>query len=95
MVYQMTAPKRLETSYPPRAMRSERAAAYLDISMSSFLQLVADGVLPKSVKIGGMVVWDRNDLDAAFEDLKSGAAENTVHKLLREREKSLQARKAR
>lgn len=65
-------------------MRAERAAAYLDISPASFLRLVDDGVLPKPTKIRGMVTWDRLDLDAAYEDLKSGGAENTMHKLLSE-----------
>jgi predicted DNA-binding transcriptional regulator AlpA len=76
-------------------MRADRAAAYLDISPSSFLQLVADGVLPKPVRIRGMVTWDRCDLDSAYEDLKNGHAENSVHKLLREREKLLPPPKAR
>jgi predicted DNA-binding transcriptional regulator AlpA len=78
--------KQLPTAYPPRAMRVERAAAYLDISPAAFLRLVDDGVLPKPIKIRGMVTWDRLDLDAAYEDLKSGGAENTMHKLLRQRE---------
>jgi predicted DNA-binding transcriptional regulator AlpA len=76
--------KQLPTAYPPRAMRAERAAAYLDISPTSFLQLVADGVLPKPVRIRGMVTWDRLDLDSAYDDLKDGKSENTLHKLLRE-----------
>lgn len=79
-----TASKRLETAYPPRAMRADRAAAYLDISPSSFLQLVADGVLPKPIRIRGMVTWDRCDLDSAYEDLKSGTSENTMLKLLQQ-----------
>jgi predicted DNA-binding transcriptional regulator AlpA len=76
--------KHLPTTYPPRAMRADRAAAYLDISPTSFFRLVEDGVLPKPTKIRGIVTWDRHDLDAAYEDLKDGnRAGNTVHKLLR------------
>jgi len=41
-------------AYVPRAMRAERAAAYLDISKSMFLQWVAEGKMPKGTKIGGM-----------------------------------------
>lgn len=75
--------KHFPTAYPPRAMRAARAAAYLDISPTSFFRLVEDGVLPKPTKIRGMATWDRLDLDAAYDDLKDGSAENTMHKLLR------------
>jgi excisionase family DNA binding protein len=57
-------------SYPPRAMRAERAAAYLDISKSMFLQWVAEGKMPKGTRIGGLRIWDREDIDAAYEALK-------------------------
>ena len=33
-------------AYPPRAMRAERAAAYLDMSTRTFLRLVDEGLLP-------------------------------------------------
>jgi predicted DNA-binding transcriptional regulator AlpA len=65
----MTAHHKLQDSfaYPPRAMRAERAAAYLSMSRSKFLQLVNDGVLPRPTHIGGVVLWDRLALDIAFE----------------------------
>jgi predicted DNA-binding transcriptional regulator AlpA len=70
-------------AYPPRGMRSNRAAAYLDMSQAAFLRLVADGVMPKGVRIGGMVVWDRNDLDVAFDNLKHRRKSvNTVNAVL-------------
>jgi predicted DNA-binding transcriptional regulator AlpA len=56
-------------SYPPRAMRADRAAAYLSMSRSAFLQLVNEGKLPQPIRIGGMVLWDRLTLDVAFEEL--------------------------
>jgi predicted DNA-binding transcriptional regulator AlpA len=70
-------------AYPPRGMRADRAAAYLGMSTSSFLRLVGT-VLPKGVPIGGMTIWDRLELDAAFENLKNPdpATENTMHKIL-------------
>jgi predicted DNA-binding transcriptional regulator AlpA len=72
--------------YPPRGMSAERAAAYLGFSRSSFLRLVDEGVMPPPVRIRGVVTWDRLDLDAAYEDIKSsGKNQNTVHRLLRER----------
>ena len=57
-------------SYPPRVLRAERAAAYLGLDISTFLDLVKDGALPKPVRVRSMVMWDRYDLDAAFDALK-------------------------
>jgi predicted DNA-binding transcriptional regulator AlpA len=57
-------------AYPPRGMRREVAARYLSISIAQFKKLVAVGELPKPVKVGGMAIWDRLELDSAFEDWK-------------------------
>jgi hypothetical protein len=69
-------------------MRAERAAAYLSISKSMFLKLVAEGRIGPPTKIPGhdVTTWDRLDLDSAYEDWKSdsGPNENTVLKRLRE-----------
>ena len=67
--------------YPPRLMRAERAAAYLDISKSQFLKLVFDEHMPRPVRLGGAVAWDRLDLDAAVESLKDQET-NTIDRLL-------------
>ena len=58
-----------QLSYPPRGLRAARAAAYLGMSESSFLSLVAEGRMPKPKKLRGMAIWDRLELDAAFEAL--------------------------
>jgi excisionase family DNA binding protein len=71
----------------PRAMRAEQAAEYLSMSRSMWLKLVAEGKMPPGIKVGSMTLWDRLDVDSAFEDLKQGdgePGENTVHKRLRE-----------
>jgi hypothetical protein len=57
-------------SYPPRAFRVERAAAYLSVSPTKFLEWVEDGIMPKPTKIDGVVLWDRLGLDLAFEQLQ-------------------------
>jgi predicted DNA-binding transcriptional regulator AlpA len=49
-------------------MKVERAAAYLDMSRSKFLELVEAHRLPRPKVIDGMRVWDRLALDAAFND---------------------------
>ena len=72
-------------AYPPRGLRAQRAAAYLGMSESAFLRLVDEGVMPQPVRIRGVTTWDRLDLDAAFENLKDTGAQNTVHRILRER----------
>jgi predicted DNA-binding transcriptional regulator AlpA len=61
-------------AYPPRAMRAERAAAYLPISPSCSLKLVSEGMMPSHIRIKGMTMWDRLELDAALEDLKEREA---------------------
>jgi excisionase family DNA binding protein len=66
----MTAHKPQDSfAYPPRAMRADRAAAYLSVSRSTFLQWVNDGVMPQPTRIGDVVLWDRLALDIAFEQL--------------------------
>ena len=79
-------PDRLQDrlAYPPRGLRAERAAAYVGMSEATFLRMVEDGTMPQPIRHRGVTVWDRLDLDAAFENLKEGA-QNTVHRILRER----------
>jgi predicted DNA-binding transcriptional regulator AlpA len=55
-------------AYPPRILRSERAAAYLSMSKSHFEKLVEQGRLPKGKKLGGIVFWDRLSLDAFVDN---------------------------
>jgi len=65
-------------AYPPRAMRAERSAAYLDMSRSKFLQLVDEGRLPKPKVIDGIRIWDRLALDAAFNDFPDRGEGDTL-----------------
>ena len=48
-------------------MKADRAAAYLDMSRSKFLELVEQGRLPKPKVIDGIRVWDRLAVDAGIE----------------------------
>jgi predicted DNA-binding transcriptional regulator AlpA len=80
----MAVEKKLQDqiAYPPRAFRANRAASYLGgMSTSKFLSLVEEGKLPKPVRIDGMTMWDRLELDTAFDSLKqqeANAERNTV-----------------
>lgn len=56
-----------------RGLRREAAAAYIGVSPRKFSQLVADGLMPPPVKIGGCVIWDRQKLDDAFARLHRSA----------------------
>jgi len=57
-------------AYPPRLLRADRAAAYLGMSKSHFLDLVQQGIVPKPVRLRGVVAWDRVKLDAFVEALE-------------------------
>jgi predicted DNA-binding transcriptional regulator AlpA len=62
-------------NYAPRALRADAAAAYLGMGKTKFLELVDGSRLPSAVAIDGIRVWDRLDLDEAFEELKSSMSE--------------------
>lgn len=66
-------------AYPPRAMRADRAAAYLSMSTSTFLELVEKGRLPKGKKLAGMRFWDRLALDSFVENYEGEADEDRVN----------------
>ena len=65
-------------AYPRRAMKAERAAAYLDMSRSKFLELVEQGRLPGPKIIDGIRVWDRLALDVAFNEFPDRSDDDSV-----------------
>jgi predicted DNA-binding transcriptional regulator AlpA len=54
---------------PRRGLSRTEAAMYIGISASKFDELVANGTMPRPVKIGGRNVWDIRHLDLAFDAL--------------------------
>lgn len=54
----------------PRALGADMAAIYCGVSKSQFYRSVEAGVYPKGFQNGGLVQWDRFDLDEAIEVLK-------------------------
>ena len=56
--------------FPPRGLRIELAAPYVGLGRSKFLQMVKTGELPSPVNVGRCRIWDRADLDRAFDALK-------------------------
>lgn len=62
-------PSSLPPSLAPRGLSREQSAEYLGVSPSKFSQMVLDGRMPRPIRIDGRVVWDKVELDAAFDAL--------------------------
>jgi excisionase family DNA binding protein len=56
-------------SFAPRGLRARDAAHYVGVSLNTFLRWVQDGRMPQPRRSGGCVIYDRLELDAAFDDL--------------------------
>lgn len=65
----MTGPIIDPYAYPPRGLDRAAAARYLALPPDTFSALVQVGTLPQPRQLGGIAVWDRNELDAAFKAL--------------------------
>jgi predicted DNA-binding transcriptional regulator AlpA len=59
-------------SIQPRGMSRVRCAEYLGISPSLFDDMVRDGRMPRPKRINSRTVWDRRQVDQAFEALPDG-----------------------
>ncbi len=68
--------------YPPRGLSREHAALYIGVGTTTFDRLVEEGRMPKPIRIGKRVVWDRLMIDAAFTDLGEDR-ENYLDRALR------------
>jgi predicted DNA-binding transcriptional regulator AlpA len=55
-----------------RGLRRVEASDYIGISASKFDALVKDGRMPPPKRIDGCVVWDKRQLDSAFDKLPGG-----------------------
>ena len=77
----MTTKLQDHLAYPPRAFRVERAAAYIGVGTSTYLEMVADGTMPKAIRVHGVVMWDRHEIDAAIDNLKE--SENSFDRSMR------------
>ncbi len=66
----------LPVSLPPRGLSRVQAAAFVGISPSLFDDLVRTGRMPPPKRINSRTVWDRLQLDRAFEGLPDGDEPN-------------------
>lgn len=60
----------------PRGLSREQAALYVGVGATLFDLMVNDGRMPRPREINARRVWDRRELDLAFDNLpKSDEAE--------------------
>lgn len=50
-----------------RLLRAQEAATILNCSIATFWRRVADGTVPKPVKLGGMSRWPENEIREVIE----------------------------
>lgn len=63
-----------EPSYAPRGLRREAAARYVGVGVTKFDEWIRDGLMPKGKLVDGCRLWDRYQLDSAFENLPDAEA---------------------
>lgn len=54
-----------------RLLTAREGAALLHISVPTFWRRVADGTVPKAIKIGALSRWSQAELEAVIERAKS------------------------
>jgi predicted DNA-binding transcriptional regulator AlpA len=64
-------PRNTSDGLQPRGLRKPRAAFYVGVSETHFDTWVRDKLMPEPFKIGGVVLWDRQRLDLAFDALSN------------------------
>jgi predicted DNA-binding transcriptional regulator AlpA len=66
---------------PRRGLSRAEAAVYVGIGTTKFDEMVAEGRMPKPIRIDGRVIWDIRDLDTAFDNLSNPVAANPWHRV--------------
>ena len=64
----------LPHSLAPRGLSRAEAAAYVGISPSLFDTMIKEGKMPRPKRINSRAVWDRLQLDLAFDALPDNDA---------------------
>ena len=77
----MTTPDTL--AYPPRGLSREEAARYIGVGTTTFDRLVAEGRMPKPLRVGKRAIWDRVKVELAFAALDEGDEGNRLDRALR------------
>lgn len=61
---------------PRRGLSCAESADYIGVSITKFLEMVADGRMPQPKQIDRRRVWDIRRLDSAFDALDGGDIED-------------------
>lgn len=64
-----------EMTVPRFALKKDEAAAAFGISVSTFDTWVREGRMPKGHKIGGVVLWDMQEISDSWSQLRDRDAE--------------------
>ncbi len=54
---------------PAELMSDQSSAAWLGLSRATFWRRVADGTLPRPIRLGGRTLWQRSELRAIIDNL--------------------------
>lgn len=65
-------------TWVPRGLARQAAAEYVGVGLSKFDEMVGDGRMPQPRMVDRRLVWDRLELDAAFEDLPQRQADGST-----------------
>ena len=62
---------------PAELMSDQSSAAWLGLSRATFWRRVADGTLPRPIRLGGRTLWRRSELRAVIDNLAAERDGNT------------------
>lgn len=71
----MTATPKFPPLFPPIGMSLDEAARHINVGVTTFQAMVDDGRMPKPVKVGRRLIWNRYRVNAAFTALEDAAAD--------------------
>jgi predicted DNA-binding transcriptional regulator AlpA len=63
----------------PRGLSREQAAAYVGVGVTLFDAMVDDGRMPRPKRLNARLVWDRLQLDRAFEAIPDENDDNDLN----------------
>ena len=69
-------PSLLPSSLAPRGLSHGQGAEYIGVGTTKWDELVRDGRMPQPKRIDGRTVWDRVQVDEAFEALPDVSNKN-------------------